>query len=131
MQKLVKKTLHYETIMPVEAYEGEEKKDEMMEDIYFWTFWGATLTVATIPYAGPYAAAAMPVVDHYYHDEMVDGLQGVLETTFDQAAAEAQAGEAIRELVGDGVQAVGDAIVGTLEGLEGYEPTSGPLQPVH
>lgn len=27
MQKLVKKTRHYQTMVPVEAYEGEEKKD--------------------------------------------------------------------------------------------------------
>lgn len=122
MQKLVKKTLHYETIMPIEAYEGEEKKDEMMEDIYFWTFWGATLTVATIPYAGPYAAAAMPVVDHYYHDEMVDGLQGVLETTFDQAAAEAQAGEAVRELASDASEAIMEGIIDFVSDIDLDDP---------
>ena len=33
MQKLVKKTLHYETIMPVEAYEGEEKDDDWETEI--------------------------------------------------------------------------------------------------
>lgn len=110
MQKLVKRKMHYETIMPVEAYEGEEK-DELMEEIYFWTFWGATAVVATIPYAGPYAAAAMPIADHYYHDEMVDGLQGTLETTFDQAAAEAQAGEAVRELAGDASEAIMEGFI--------------------
>ncbi len=113
MQKLVKRKMHYETIMPVEAYEGETKMDGLMdmEEIYFWTFWGATATVATIPYVGPYAASAMPIVDHYYHDEMVDGLQGVLETTFDQAAAEAQAGEAIRELASDASEAIMEGFI--------------------
>ena len=124
MQKLVKRKMHYETIMPVEAYEGETKMDGLMdmEDIYFWTFWGATVTVATIPYAGPYAAAAMPIVDHYYHDEMVDGLQGILETTCDQAAVEAQAGEAVRELVGDANEAIGDAVIDFVGSIDQDDP---------
>ena len=124
MQKLVKRKMHYETIMPIEAYEGETKMDGLMdmEDIYFWTFWGATVTVATIPYAGPYAAAAMPIVDHYYHDEMVDGLQGILETTGDQAAAEAQAGEAVRELVGDANEAIGDAVIDFVGSIDQDDP---------
>ncbi len=110
MQKLVKKTLHYETIMPVEAYEGEEK-DEVMEEIYFWTLWGASVAAASIPSVGPYAGPALHIADHYYHDEMVDALQGTLETTFDQAAAEAQAGEAIRELAGDANEAIMEGFI--------------------
>ncbi len=103
MQKLMKRKMHYETIMPVEAYEGEEK-DEVMEEIYFWTLWSASVSI-------PYAAPALHIADHYYHDEMVDALQGTLETTFDQAAAEAQAGEAIRELAGDANEAIMEGFI--------------------
>ena len=36
MQKLVKRKMHYETIMPVEAYECED--DPLSEDAEFWTY---------------------------------------------------------------------------------------------
>lgn len=139
MQKLVKKTLHYETIMPVEAYEYED-----VEEAYFWTMLG-TLTAAGALALGastPVGAAvlvggaAVAVIDHYYHDEMVDAFETYGEGMVQQQLHNMEVQQAMGDMISDGTQAVVDTIVEGIEALGDYEPdtpgpASGPLQPVH
>ena len=105
MQKLTKKTRHYQTLVPVEAYQVEE--DQGLEKAYFWTLWVTTAAVSGIPCVGHYAAAAIPIVDHYFHDEMVDAFKGVLETTF-EALEEVET--AVRRRAGEFSDAIADGI---------------------
>lgn len=79
MQKLVKRRMHYETIMPVEAYECED--DPLMEEAEFWGM-GLFIVSAGIvgtalggPLGGIAASQAVRAADHYFDlwDTMAEG----------------------------------------------------------
>ena len=135
MQKLMKRKMHYETIMPIEAYE-----DEALEEAYFWTLWGGMTGVgaAAIYASNPVgwgvlaAGAAITVADHYYHDEMLDAYVAAGESELERQNIE----QANHDAMHNTVVNIVDNIVEGIEALGDYEPdtpgsASGPLQPVH
>ena len=143
MQKLVKRRMHYETIMPVEAYEDED--NTIWEEIYFWGLTSNTtatsIALGTMiggpagTFVGTTLGVGVAVVDHYFHDEMVDALQVMGEGMAQQQLHNMEVQQAMGDMISDGAQAVVDTIVEGIEALGDYESdtpvASGPLQPVH
>ncbi|MCY3680121.1 MAG: hypothetical protein OXH16_01900 [Gemmatimonadetes bacterium] len=102
MQKLVKRKMHYETIMPVEAYECE---DERVEDYYFWTIFA----LSTTPVVGPVVGPVLAVADHYYHDEMVDAFVDYSDREIERIQNEVEGNQAVVDAAIDGVQELNEA----------------------
>ena len=113
MQKLVKKTRHYQTLVPVEAYQGEEGdwKDEISLVITLagcassWNPAGQAVCIAGLAAAG------------YYHEPTREFAQDVMEANTEQTfqRIEGQA-DLVDDIIGvgqaivDGVEAIGDAL---------------------
>lgn len=114
MQKLVKKTLHYETIMPVEAYECED--DPLTEETEFWGMKGLSSTIGFVvgvvagPPAGFLAGLAVEGANHYgdLWDTMAEGeveRQNIEQANHDAmhnlVTTNTDIGDAIIDFVGD------------------------------
>ena len=105
MQKLVKKTLHYETIMPVEAYHPE---DDTWEDAISL---GLTIAGGILAFTNPWVGvgiAATGLVNAAVHNEEL------METVGEGSALQAQANVAmandITNTVSDAYNAGAEAI---------------------
>jgi len=117
MQKLVKRKMHYETIMPVEAYEEENNNndDDWTEDLVSIgiTFLGAvTGFVTRNPWVG--AAVASVGIGHTVanNEEMMEGITAGIHA---QTEAELQMADAALNAVSNaynnGAQAITDAYI--------------------
>ena len=106
MQKLVKRKMHYETIMPVEAYEGEEEKDEDWGDIISVAL--STLGMGIAACTGSFVGvvlAGLSVGNTAWRDEENMAFTG--EAAVVQAESQVAMGEAINNTI----QSTGDAIM--------------------
>ncbi len=116
MQKLVKKTRYYQTMMPVEAYHEEEKND-LQEAISIALGVGAIGVEAAVMAGlvsnpvGHTLAIGLGVASLANTDTGREVIETYGELQFDQAATEAQAGEALRELVSDANDAIMDGFI--------------------
>ena len=121
MQKLVKKTLHYETIMPVEAYHPED--DTWQDDVSLWlTVAGGVLARAN-PWVGASLAGA-GVINHFFHDEIVDGIEAMAEGEVERQNIE----QANHDAMHDAIVSVIDTVV---EGIESADYGDGGPSPPH
>ena len=115
MQKLVKRRMHYETIMPVEAYEGEEKDDDWETEI------GLGLTAAGIIVEGAtylgfisnpvghgigFALGMGAIANAALHNEEL------MEDIGESSVVQAQASVAMGAAINNAIQSTGDAIMG-------------------
>ena len=106
MQKLVKRKMHYELIMPVEAYEGEEEKDEDWGDIISVAL--STLGMGIAACTGSFAGvvlAGLSFGNTAWRDEENMAFTG--EAAVVQAESQVAMGEAINNTI----QSTGDAIM--------------------
>ena len=126
MQKLVKRKMHYETIMPVEAYHPEE--DPLTEATKFWGVGllivsaGAVGSVFGGAPGGVAAAQTVRAIEHHFDlwDTMAEG--EVERQNIEQANHDAMHETVvdIGEAIVDGVTTVLDAI----DDANGNEPVS-------
>ena len=107
MQKLVKKTRYYQTLVPVEAYEGEG--DDWQDEI------SLALTVAggALAFSNPWVGvtiAGAGVVNHFFYDEIVDAVEATAEALEEvETTVRRRAGE-FSDAIADGIEAVSDAL---------------------
>ena len=114
MQKLVKRRMHYETIMPVEAYEGEENDDDWETEI------GLGLTAAGIIVEGAtylgfisnpvghgigFALGMGAIANAALHNEEL------MEDIGESSVVQAQASVAMGAAINNTIQSTGDAIM--------------------
>ena len=107
MQKLVKRKMHYETIMPVEAYGAEEK--DIIDDILIAA--GCGVAIATGSMVGMTLCGAALLNEHVIHTEEYR------EALHTQAEADLLMADALLDglsAVGEGILEVG-AVVGTIQ----------------
>ena len=118
MQKLVKRRMHYETIMPVEAYHPED--DTWQDEISLGlTIVGGVLAFVASPWVGVGVAAA-GVANHFFHDEMVDGVEAMAEGEVERQNIE----QANHDAMHDSIVSVIDTVI---EGIESADyDGSGP-----
>ena len=112
MQKLVKKTLHYETIMPVEAYEGEDDwKDEIALGL---TIAGCGAAIVTGNVLGMTLCGGALLNEGMHHEPTVEFAQDVMEAnveaTEQQLRAEADLAEAVIGFAADAYNGIVDGI---------------------
>lgn len=130
MQKLVKKTLHYETIMPVEAYEGEDDDWETEIGVALNTA-GFILSLTPVP-GGRVIGGALCVtgllVTAAHHEPTVEFVQDVMEANIE---ADRQRRDQDADMAQAVIDTVGDIVGGLLDYESDYPIPSGPSQPVH
>ena len=109
MQKLIKRKLHYETIMPVEAYHPEDDtwQDEIADSITL-AGCGAAIVTGSIPGIMLCGAALMNEMIHT--EEYQEGLQAQAEADLLMADAIANTPGAIANTVSDAYNAGAEAI---------------------
>lgn len=129
MQKLVKKTRHYQTMVPVEAYHEED--DTWQDEI------SLALTVAggVLAWSNPWVGAAIAgagVINHFFHDEIVDAVEVMAEAEVERLRIEQanhdamhQAIDTYVEAIADGIESLGDA----LENDDNLPGSGGVYQP--
>ena len=126
MQKLVKRKMHYQAIVPIEAYHTED--DPLMEEGEFWGM-GMLIVQAGIvgtalggPVGGVLASKGVRAANHYFDlwDNMVEGEaeRQRLQQVNDEALRQGMVN--IGEAIVDGVTTVLDAI----DDANGNEPVS-------
>ena len=126
MQKLVKKTLHYETIMPVEAYEGEDTWEDEINAVFLGI--GGVSVFLPAPFNGiggaiSFLGGAVNMAAH--HEPTVEFVTEVVEA-YDEAEIQNIRDEAAHsEMILGGVGSVVDAFVDAMTANGGGE-TSPP-----
>ena len=119
MQKLVKRKMHYETIMPVEAYHPED--DTWQDDISLWlTVAGGVLARAN-PWVGASLAGA-GVINHFFHDEIVDGVEAMAEGEVERQNIEQANHDAMHNSAVDVNEAIGDAVIDFVGSIDHDDP---------
>ena len=121
MQKLVKRKMHYETIMPVEAYECED--DPLSEDAEFWGMKGFSASIGFVvgvvfgPPAGFLAATAVECANHYgdLWDTMAEG-------EVERQNIEQENHDAMHNAVVDINNAMGDAVIDFVGSIDLDDP---------
>ncbi len=118
MQKLVKRKMHYETIMPVEAYEGEDDwKDEIALGLTL-AGCGAAIVTGNVP--GMTLCAAALLNEGMHHEPTVEFAQDVMEAnvevTEQRLRAEADVADAVFGAIATGVGALYDGAVAVYDG---------------
>ena len=127
MQKLVKKVLHYETIMPVEAYHPED--DTWEDEINLALLIGGcgTLVFAPNPWSAALCGAGiLNTVAH--HEPTVEFVTDVMEANIE---ADRQRMDQDADMAQAVIDTVGDVVEGLLDYESEYPIPSGPSQPVH
>ena len=117
MQKLVKKTLHYETIMPVEAYHEEDNNDDWTDDLVsigFGVLGAVTGFVTRNPWVGVAVAGAGIGYTVANNEEMMEsineGINAQTEADLLMADAMINTAGAIANTVGEAYNAGAEAI---------------------
>ncbi len=117
MQKLVKRKMHYETIMPVEAYHPED--DTWEDEISLALTIAGGILAFTNPWVGV-CIAATGLVNAAVHDEEL------METVGEGSALQAQANVAmaneIVNTVNDIGNAAGDAVMDFVADIDQNDP---------
>ena len=121
MQKLVKRKMHYETIMPVEAYECED--DSLSEDAEFWGMKAFSASIAFAvgvvfgPPAGFLAGTAVEAANHYgdLWDTMAEG-------EVERQRIEQENAEALHSAVVDINNGLGDAVIDFVGSIDQDDP---------
>lgn len=107
MQKLVKRKMHYETIMPVEAYHSED--DTWQDDISLWLTVAGGAVARLNPWVGVTIAGA-GVINHFYHDEIVDGLEVMADAEVERQNIEQANHDAMHDTIVDIIDTVVEGI---------------------
>ena len=121
MQKLVKRKMHYETIMPVEAYECED--DSLSEDAEFWGMKAFSASIAFAvgvvfgPPAGFLAGTAVEAANHYgdLWDTMAEG-------EVERQNIEQENHDATHNAVVDINNGLGDAVIDFVGSIDHDDP---------
>ena len=132
MQKLVKKTRHYQTLVPVEAYQGEEGYflQEETDDFLVGFSCGFGIRSAM---SGFTAGAVVGLATCGVALANTDTGREVIADTF-EAMAEYQeaereayrmAGETIGDVIADGIDAIADGVEAIGDALDDMEPGPG------
>ena len=113
MQKLVKRKMHYETIMPVEAYHPED--DTLEDEINMGILIGSCVWALGSPDPVGDAFCIAGIANYLAHDEpTVELVTGVMEAygeaELQRLEAEAERAEVVTDVVGDVVGAFVDAM---------------------
>ncbi len=120
MQKLVKRKMHYETIMPVEAYHPED--DTWQDEISLGlTIAGGGLAFVACPWVGVGVAVA-GVANHFFHDEMVDGVEAMAEGEVERQNIEQENHDAMHNAVVDINNVMGDAVIDFVGDIDQDDP---------
>ena len=126
MQKLVKKTLHYETIMPVEAYDEEDNwKDEIALGL---TIAGCGAAIVTGNVLGMTLCGGALLNEGMHHEPTVEFVQDVMEANIE---ADRQRMEQDADMAQAVIDTAGDIVEGLLDYESDYPIPAGPSQPVH
>lgn len=121
MQKLVKKTRHYQTLVPVEAYEGEEGylwQDEI--DAVIWGIGVASLR-APAPFntiGGVICAVGTAANTDTGREFIAETIEAIGEYRQREFEAYQMAGEASLETARNINDAFGDAVIDWVSGLD-------------
>ena len=126
MQKLVKRKMHYETIMPVEAYHPED--DPLTEETEFWGMGMLIVSAGVVgtalggPLGGIAAAQAVRTANQYgdLWDTMAEG-------EFERQRIEQENDEALHQGIVNTVETIVDGVTTILDAIDdanGNEPVS-------
>lgn len=121
MQKLVKRKMHYETIMPVEAYHPEDTSEDDINDLLL--IGSCTWAILSPDPVGELFCGAAILNNLVHDEEVVDAFTGIMENAFEQAATEAQAGEAVRELASDASEGIMQGFIDWSSDIDYDDPT--------
>ncbi len=129
MQKLVKRKMHYETIMPIEAYEGEEKDDDWETEIGIAlaaTGIGVEAAVLLGFVSGPVGATigiglgAAAITNAAVHNEEL--MADIGESSALQAQANVAMANEIVNTVSDIGNAAGEAVMDFVANIDQNDP---------
>ncbi|MXY99529.1 hypothetical protein F4Y93_02365 [Candidatus Poribacteria bacterium] len=119
MQKLVKRKMHYETIIPVEAYHPED--DTWQDDVSLWLTVAGGILARANPWVGAGIAGA-GVINHFFHDEIVDGVEAMAEGEVERQNIEQANHDAMHNSAVDVNEAIGDAVIDFVGSIDHDDP---------
>lgn len=115
MQKLVKRRMHYETIMPVEAYHEEDRDSDWLSDTISVTLGVISVVAAFIPGGQVIGAAygAMGIAHTILHDEpeYIAVMEGVGEAAGNDTEAYRAGAETIVEVAQEANEAIMEGFI--------------------
>ena len=118
MQKLVKKTLHYETIMPVEAYHPEDDDWETEIGLVL-TIGGMAATVLGFPGVGLLLGGAA-IANTIVHDEQ--SMETLNHVAFAEEEAYRLAGESMVQEAQEASEAIMEGIIDFVSDIDLDDP---------
>lgn len=129
MQKLVKKTRHYQTLVPVEAYEGEEENWQDEIDAVIWGI-GVASIFAPAPFntiGGVICAVGTAANTDTGREIIAETTEAIGEYQQREFEAYQMAGEAALETARNINDAFGDAVIDWVSNIDhGVDDPHGP-----